>query len=279
MDLPSASECKENKRRLIKKRLKNSAFNGKEFEKRKHFFQKCFVFHQFKIPPEIAYSSKSSELLSDGLVKSSYDIRTSKLFHPVGDTIEELDSLLGLDRYVFFTFGAPRARIGDTALIFGLPLQKLLDIYEYPKIWVSWGDIITYAIDMLGDQFFYDRKINELQFSRIAQQYQEAIFLPEDIAELAAIFNIPHGMDISEAINRKWNKQRSVYFGPEIKITRNFPLKHITHCFINDPNEAADKIAKVLYEKRILPVEPITDHFFNKDIFKRFYVDYMGFSI
>lgn len=249
MILPSVGECKENKRRLIKKWLENSTFNDKEFEKRKHFFQKCFVFHQFKIPLEIAYSSKSSELLSDGLVKSYYDIRKLEFFPP-GDTLENIDPLLGLDRYVFFSFGAPEALTGNAALIFGLPLQKLLDKYGYPQIWVSWGDIITYAIDMLGEQFFHDRKINELQFSRIAQQYQEAIFLPEGIAELAAVFTISHGMDISEAINRKWYKRCTGYFGPEIKIFRNFPLKYITHCFINDPNSPAGEIAKFLYQKK-----------------------------
>jgi len=52
-------------------------------------------------------------------------------------------------------------------------------------------------------------------------------------AELAAVFTISHGMDISETINRKWYKRRTGYFGPEIKIFRNFPLKYITHCFIN----------------------------------------------
>ncbi|HHV34414.1 MAG TPA: hypothetical protein GXX59_02390 [Syntrophomonadaceae bacterium] len=237
MILPSVSKCKENKRQLIKKWLKNSTFNDKELEKRKYFFQKCFVFHYFTIPNEIAYcrnlTSKISELLPDRLLKSSYDIRVSNLFRPVGNTLEKLDPLLGLDQYVFFSFGAPIKRIGKTTLVFGLPLQKLLDKYEYPQIWVSWGDIITYAVDMLGDQFFHDRKINELQFSRIAQQYQEAIFLPEDIAELAAVFTISHGMDISETINRKWYKRRTGYFGPEIKIFRNFPLKYITHCFIN----------------------------------------------
>lgn len=132
---------------------------------------------------------------------------------------------------------------------------------------------------MLGEQFFHDRKINELQFSRIAQQYQEAIFLPEGIAELAAVFTISHGMDISEAINRKWYKRRTGYFGPEIKIFRNFPLKYITHCFINDPNSPAGEIAKFLYQKKILSVEPIIDRFFHKDIFRRFYIEHMGISI
>lgn len=237
MILPSVSNCKENKRRLIKKWLKNSTFNNKEFEKRIHFFQKCFVFHQFKIPPEIAYSSKSSELLSDGLVKSYHGIRKLD-FSPPGDTLENIDPLLGLDRYVFFSFGARETPTGNTALIFGLPLQKLLDNYEYPQIWVSWGDIITYAVDILDNSHFHYR-IEESQFNKITQQYQEAIFLPEDIAELAAIFTISHGMDVSKAINSKWRKQRSAYFGPEIKITRNFPLKHITHCFINNPDGAA----------------------------------------
>lgn len=282
MILPSVGKCKENKRLLIKKWLKNSTFNTKELEKRKYFFQNCFVFHYFTIPNEIAYcrnlASKISELLPDRLLKSSYDIRVSNLFRPVGNTLENIDILLGLDQYVFFSFGAPIKRIGKTALIFGLPLQKLLDNYEYPQIWVSWGDIITYVIDILDNPYFHNR-IEESQFNKITQQYQEAVFLPEDIAELAAIFTISHGIDVSEAINRKWRKQRSAYFGPEIKITRNFPLEHITHCFIDEPNGTAGKIARVLYEKRILPVEPTTDRFFDKDIFKRFYVDYMGFSI
>ncbi len=245
MILPSVGKCKENKRLLIKKWLKNSTFNTKELEKRKYFFQNCFVFHYFTIPDEIAYcrnlASKISELLPDRLLKSSYDIRVSNLFRPVGNTLENIDILLGLDQYVFFSFGAPIKRIGKTALIFGLPLQKLLDNYEYPQIWVSWGDIITYVIDILDNPYFHNR-IEESQFNKITQQC-------------------------------------SAYFGPEIKITRNFPLEHITHCFIDEPNGTAGKIARVLYEKRILPVEPTTDRFFDKDIFKRFYLDYMGFSI
>lgn len=283
MILPSVSKCKENKKQLIKKWLKNNNLNDKELKKRKNFFQKCFVFHHFIIPDEIAhcrnFTSKTSELLPDRLLKSSYDISVSKLFRPVGNTIKKLDPLLGLDQYVFFSFGVPIKPTGNTALIFSIPLQKLLDKYEYPQMWVSWGDIITYAVDILGDQYFHNRKIEESQFSRIAQQYQDTIFHPEDIAELAAAYTISHNIGISEVINRKWHMQHNGYFGPEIKINRCFPFNYFTLCFTNDLNSIGGQFAKFLYKEGILPVEPILDRFFGKDIFRQFYTEYMGISI
>jgi hypothetical protein len=280
MILPSISKCEENKKQLIKKWTKGKVLNHKELEKRKTFFQNCYVFHHFKIPQETINhyltTNTIQDLLPDGLLKSSHEIHASQLFHPVGITLDWLDPLFGLDQFVFFSFGAPQLKTGNYALVFALPLQKLLDKFEYPQIWVSWGDIFTYAMDIVG--VHQTHKLNKTETSKIIRLYQNVIIQPKDIAELAAIYTITHNKSVSEIINQKWLKEYG-YFGPEIKISNNFPVKHFTHCFVNDLDSTAGKIAKVLYEKRILPVEPTTDRFFNKDIFKRFYVDYMEFSI
>jgi hypothetical protein len=189
-NFPTITECKTNKQRLIENWTKDKPpIDNYIYANTLNFYRKCYVFHHFIIPDEVYDSYLMNEaqenFLLDGIIKSSFDHG-----YAAGATLDDLDKPLELDRFVFFSFGSVRLPTADGALIFATPLQNLLDHYNYPDIWSSWGDIFTYAIDLRGTEFLNNGKLTNSELALIIHKYRNSIILPEDIPDLAAIFTI-----------------------------------------------------------------------------------------
>lgn len=250
--LPSIEECKANKKLLINTWLnkKSSDTFQKKLTKARQFFEKCLVFHHFVLDfsqEHYLYKEQIPEVLTDGLLKSR-----SLLNKMTFKRVLELDILLGLDRYVYFSFGIPILQTGPSALIFAVPLKVLIDNYPYPKAWASWGDVLLFVEKMFGEEaIFHDLQPQQLE--QLVDQYKQTIILLEDIPELAAYFALSNFNDHIHALTRKWKTENPWYYqGPEIKVEKVFPLTLITHCFINEFNSPSGKLAFILKEKGML---------------------------
>lgn len=273
--LPSIYECCANKQLLINQWLCDKIISKQAFFDAKKFFEKCFVFHHFAIPDytweEKLRKGQIPKNLASGQIKSHAELAKSGHSELSYRTIDSLDVSLGLNRYVYFSFGAPIKNTGPEALIFSLPFEALLKNYKYPQIWVSWGDIFTLACEIFGKDFIYKEWISDSQFEELIRQYKRNVFLPEYIPEVAAFFAISNYKNKFEALKKRWFKFRSGYWGPEIKIENSFTLKHVSYCFIDQPDSPAGELAYALYRAGILNVEPIIDEYFHLNRFEDFY--------
>jgi len=110
------------------------------------------------------------------------------------------------------------------------------------------------------DQLFgIIHQLNTSQELEIISTYKQTIFLLEDVPELAAYFVISNGKDVFDILSKRWKKFRSGYWGPEIKIKKCFPLKLISHCFIDHPNSPAGRLAYAFHNANIITSKPIVD--------------------
>lgn len=266
--LPSIEQCRANKRSLINKWLKNKESFAVDFIKAKNFFEQCFIFHHFAIPYNYIGEMEGQipKSLTDGKIKSHAELEKKDLSEIQKRTLDFLDIPIGLNQYVFFSFGAPLVNTGPGALIFALSLKTFLQNYEYSEAWVSWGDIFTHMDQLYG----IISQLSSSQERKLLNKYKQTIFLLEDIPELAAYFVTSHENDIFEVLNKRWKKFKSGYWGPEIKIKKFFPLKLVSHCFIDHPNSRAGKLAYALYDANILTSKPIEDCYFAASRFREF---------
>jgi len=77
MHLPSIKQCRDNKRSLVNKWLKNKEFSNDDLVKAKEFFKKCFVFHHFVIPDNYigVMEGQIPKILADGELKSDSELK------------------------------------------------------------------------------------------------------------------------------------------------------------------------------------------------------------
>lgn len=261
--IPPIDICRKNLQHLKEQWLSSpdvAPISPEQIYEAERFFKKCFIFHHFLIDPiwyPLIQKNKIPEILADGFLKSSH------LLHKTGggnsrQRILSLDTILGLDRYVYFSFGMPVSLPGSGAIIFALSFQTFTEMYRHPTTWVSWGDIFLVVEELFGkNTLFYERwLLDDLSnLDKKIKEYNQRIILSEEIPEAAAYFSVSNYSDYKKALLNEWKtKSRDAMFyqGPEIKIEEKFPLKNIEFCIIDKPESMAGKLVALLRQKGLI---------------------------
>lgn len=237
-----------------------SPVSPEQIHEAERFFKKCFIFHHFLIDPAwypLIQKNEIPEILADGFLKSSHLLNNTGRGNS-RQRILALDTILGLDRYVYFSFGMPVSMPGHSAIVFALSFQTFAGMYHYPTTWASWGDIFLVVEELFGkNTLFYERELLDVacNLHKIIRQYNKRIILSEEIPTAATYFSLSKYGDYKKALLNEWKTKSHdamFYQGPEIKIEHQFPLKNIECCIIDRPESMAGKLVALLRQKGLI---------------------------
>lgn len=260
--LPSFEECEKNKARLISQWLKTANLSIKEITEQvltlRKQCERLLIYHSLVIPPDAETNENFKTILRRGYLLSNRALESSQIART--SRIRQPDKNLGLNDYVYFTFGhPPTPALGSQNLILAVSFAVFSSKAHYPEYWASWGDIASIAEEICPKLSW--SSLAEEEYLHVFQEYRTRIFPVSDLPELVAYFLVANRKDehlSPRELRKAWCDSRGNH-GPEIKVKERFSLRNFAYCFVNNHNSLAGKIASFLYANQLIKCSPTTN--------------------
>ncbi|MGB9886834.1 MAG: hypothetical protein ACPLRW_07550 [Moorellales bacterium] len=219
IQFPSYDQARKNFRKLVEtwQGHSNRTITKEELKTQIQMCRQLWVYH-LCFDPE--------KLLRDGYIRPFSDLAPRK--HSMQ---WEIDKLVGLDQYVFLSFGAPVVAPASEELIVCYSRRHLQREFRYPISWFSWGDLYQAEIREALDS--YSRAIFPVSWLPLVAGWFSALFYSDPLHAAAEKWRIP-------------NTRGFFFRGPEIKVMNPIPLKHACAFLIEEELELSSSLNKLL---------------------------------